>query len=87
MKNYLIEGIEAEIIKRLDDGEKVYIESGAANDEITAYSIKKYGVRYVEKEITFTTSACIFPEKIILSNYDNVDTEYFNGKLFVHVWW
>ena len=34
--------LEKEIIERLDKGEEVYIESGAANDCITGYSVKKY---------------------------------------------
>lgn len=90
MRKYDIECIENEIILRLDNGEKVYIESGAANDAIISYSIEKYKIHswqdYEEREITFTTTACIFPEKINLSNFDNVDTEEFEGKLFVHVW-
>lgn len=90
MSHYEIECIEKEIIERLDKGEEVYIESGAANDCITGYSVKKYKTHswqtYEEKEITFITTACIFPEKIMLSNWNNVDTEEFNNKLFVHVW-
>jgi hypothetical protein len=90
MSEYEIGCIESEIIKRLDKGETVYIESGAANDCITGYSVRKYKTHswqsYEEKETTFTTTACIFPEKIMLSNWDNVDTEEFEGKLFVHVW-
>ena len=90
MSKYDIEWIEKEIMERLDKGETVFIESGAANDEITSYSIRKYKAHswqsYEEKEISFTTTACIFPEKIMLSNWDNVDTEEFQGKLFVHVW-
>lgn len=90
MSPYEIEWIERDIIERLDKGETVYIESGAANDEITGYSIREYKTyewqAYEEKEITFTTTACIFPKEIMLSNWDNVDTEEFNGKLFVHVW-
>ena len=69
MTQYEIEWIERDIIERLNKGEKVFIESGAANDEITAYSIRKYKTHswqsYEEKEITFTTTACIFPEKIL----------------------
>lgn len=42
MSKYDIKCIEDEIISRLDKGEKVYIDSGAANDSITSYSIKKY---------------------------------------------
>ena len=90
MPQYEIEWIEREIIEHLDKGEKVFIESGAANDEITAYSIRKYKTHswqsYEEKEITFTTTACIFPKEIMLSNWDNVDIEEFEGKLFIHLW-
>ncbi len=90
MSRYEIENIEKEIIERLDKGEKVYIESGAAVDCITSYSAREYKTHswqfYKEKEITFTTTACIFPEKIMLSDWNNVDTEEFEGKLFVQVW-
>lgn len=87
MSKYDIERIEKEIMERLDKGETVYIESGAANDCITSYHINKYGsLYYGDWEIIFTTTACIFPEKIMLTNWDNVDTEEFQGKLFVYVW-
>lgn len=71
---------EEEIIERLDNNEKVYLESGAANDTITAYEKDIYG------NTIFTTTACIFPRKINLCNYDGIDTEEFNGELFVHIW-
>lgn len=89
MDDFTLNGIEKEIIQRLDNNETVYIDSGAANDVITSYSIQKFKrgwSEYEEKEITFTTTACIFPKEIKLSYYDNVDTEEFNGELFVHVW-
>lgn len=90
MKDYNIECVEKEIIERLENNKKVFIESGAANDSIYSYSIRTYKTyswqEYEEREITFTTSACIFPKEIRLSDYDNVDTEEFNGHLFVHVW-
>ena len=90
MRQWDVECIERDIIERLDKGETVYIESGALNDCITSYSIRKYKTyswqEYEEKEITFTTTACVFSKEIILSNWDNVDTEEFDGKLFVHVW-
>ena len=89
MVRFDIKYIEKEIIDRLDKGEKVYIESGALNDCITSYSIRKYKTyswqEYEENEITFTTTACVFPEHITLSDWDNVDTEEFYGNLFVHV--
>lgn len=90
MTKYDIETIEKEIIERLDQGEQVYLESGCLNDCITAYSVKKFKKyswqEYEDKEITFTTTACVFPEHIRLSDWDNVDTEEFKDKLFVHVW-
>lgn len=89
MRKYDLQSIEDEIILKLDNNEKVYIESGAVNDTITAYSVRKFKTHawqdYEEREVTFTTTACIFPQKIMLSDYDNVDTEEFEGKLFVHV--
>ena len=71
---------EREIIRRLDSGEKVYLESGAANDTITAYEIDAY------TNVVFTTTACIFPKRVDLRDYDGIDTEEFNGELFVHIW-
>ena len=90
MTKYEIETIEKEIIERLDKGEIVNLESGCLNDCITAYSIRKYKTyrwqEYEDEEITFTTTACVFPEHIRLSDWDNVDTEEFKNNLFVHVW-
>lgn len=90
MEKYIKESIENEIISRLDNREKVYIESGAAVDIIISYSVRKYKThewqKYQEREITFSTSACIFPNKINLHDWDNIDTEEYEGKLFVHVW-
>lgn len=90
MKDYSIEIIENEIISYLDSGKKVYIESGAANDSILSYrteSYKRYSWQdYEEKEIFFTTSACIFPKEIQLENYSNCDCEDYKGNLFVKVW-
>lgn len=83
MTKYDIETIEEEIIERLDKGEQVYLESGCLNDCIIAYSVKKL---CEDKEITFTTTACVFPKYIRLSDWDNVDTEEFKAELFVHVW-
>ncbi|MDO4974941.1 MAG: hypothetical protein Q4E61_01270 [Alphaproteobacteria bacterium] len=78
MKDYNIECIESEILNQLDNNGKVFIESGAANDSIDSYSVRKYKTyswqEYEEKEITFTTSACIFPKEIKLSDFDNIDT-------------
>ena len=86
MTDYIVEGIENDIIDRLNKKERVYIESGSATDRIMSYSIRKskMGLRqqYEEREVMFTTSACIFPEKIMLSDYDDVDCEVFE-KIFI----
>ena len=86
-----VDVIEAEIMSYLDAGKKVYIESGAANDEICSYHVEKreiymHGSVFEDKTVTFQTSACIFPPSISLHNYSNVDCEDFKGALFVSVW-
>lgn len=85
-----LEYIEKEIIERLDKGEKVYIESGAWNDCIIAYSIRKFKTyswqEYEEEEITFVTTAYVFPKNINLSDWNYIKTEEFKGNLFIHVW-
>ncbi len=90
MKSWHVETIEKEIISYLEAGKKAYIESGVANDRITAYrteSYKRYSwMDYEEKEIYFQTSACIFPKEIQLENYSDCDCEDYNGNLFVKVW-
>ena len=76
-----------EIIKALEDGKNVYIKSGAANDKITDY--ERYvaeRLHHTDAHISFDTTACIFPKTITLDMYDNVETEEFNGSLFVKVW-
>ena len=81
--------IEDEIIHYLNTGKQVFLTSGAANDCIISYSEKKYKRNawqlYTEREITFVTSACIFPETLVLTTFDEVRTEEWNGSLFVHV--
>ncbi len=65
---------------------KVYIESGAANDEIIDYELElRETSTKKERTVSFRTSGCIFPKVIRLSDYDNVELEEFNGNLFVHV--
>ena len=71
---------EQEIIKRLNNGEKVYLESGAANEKITAYEKDDFG------NTIFTTTAYAFPKKVNLRNYDGVDMEMFEGELSVTIW-
>lgn len=77
-EGFWLESIEKDIMERLNTGEDVYIESGCDNDKIIGYS--------AEEEIVFTTTACIFPKHIILSYWDNIDTENYNNKMFIHVW-
>lgn len=89
MTAYEIEVIENEIISRLDNKETVYIESGAANDVITSYSVQEFQNQYQEydgREVSFFTTACIFPKKIVLSYYENIELEEFRGELFVQVY-
>ena len=87
MKSWWLKCVEREIIEYLNNGKNVYIESGAANDEILLYEIDREPLsHYPEDDVIFVTSACIFPERIVLSCWDNVDTEEFNGNLFLHVW-
>ena len=81
MKSWLIKYIENEIISYLNDGKKVYLESGSINDEILSYEPS-----FDDDDMIFTTSACVFPKKIVLSCWDNVDSEDFKGNLFVSVW-
>lgn len=86
MGKWDLEYAEREIMRWLDEGKKVYIENGAANDEITSYTVEEVGIAR-NNEVHFTTSACIFPKTMVLSAMDcNVDTEEYNGCLFVKVW-
>ncbi len=94
MRNTLIEAIEDDIVAALKSKliigspkyKHVFIDSGAANDEIIDYELEIHETsRKREKTVSFKTSACIFPRIINLSNYEDVDTEEFNGSLFVHV--
>lgn len=71
---------EREIIRRLNNDENVYLESSTVKDIITAYEKDTYG------NVIFTTTACIFPKRIDLREYDGIDTEEFGGELFVHIW-
>lgn len=89
LEKWRIEDIENEIMEYLDTGKKVYIESGCLNDAIIDYSVRTYKTyawqEYEEKEVTFTTSACVFPLHLNLKGYSSVDSEDFNGHLFVKV--
>lgn len=90
MNIYELKCIEDEIISYINRKKKVYIESGAANDSIDNYEIqelKPYSWQsHSDREVTFSTSACIFPEQVQLSYWDNIETEEYNGALFVKVW-
>ncbi len=65
---------------------KIFIDSGAANDEIIDYElVLRESNSKKEREVSFKTSASIFPRSIQLSDYSSVDLEEYNGNLFVHV--
>lgn len=85
-----IKYVEDEIIERLIKGETVNIESGCANDCIYGFTLTQYNERYnkvyVKNLITFKTTACIFPKEVNLRDYENVETEIFEDKLFIHVY-
>ena len=82
-EKWRIEDIEDEIISYLDRGKKVFIESGCLNDNITSYSVNK---EFKEREVIFTTSACVFSQQInLMENFDCIDTEDYEGSLFVKV--
>lgn len=86
MSKYELESIENEIIEQLDKGGKVIIESGAANDSIFSYVVNVIqGNPFAgnERNVVFTTSACVFPEKIELADFDHVETNEWNDCLFV----
>lgn len=82
-EKWRIEDIENEIISYLDRGKKVIIESGSLNDNIISYCVNK---EFKEREVIFTTSACVFPQQInLMGNFDCIDTEDYEGSLFVKV--
>lgn len=86
---YVLQRIEADVISRLNNGEKVYIESGAANDCLVSYEIKTLKTHvwqdYEERKVIFLTTGSIFPKKIHLSDFENIDTEIYKNELFLNV--
>lgn len=89
MNEWDIQYVEQEIIEYLNCSKSVYIDSGAANDSIVSYTVRSFKEyswqNYEKKQVSFKTTACIFPEEIELSNYKNISTEDYKGNLFVHV--
>lgn len=82
--------ISQEAIEYLDKGKHVYIEDGCLNDQIISYRIEEvdippYWMHLKVKRVTFTTSACVFPKEISLHNFEHVDSEEFEGNLFIKV--
>ena len=97
MTDYLIQGIEDDVMNILNNPttrdskgklviRKVYIDSGALNDEVVSYEYKLYKTpRLSERKVTLLTTHSVFPAEVDLHDYDHVDTEEFNGNLFIHV--
>lgn len=87
--SYIVQGIEDDVIKSLRTGKpykKIFIESGAANDEIIDYDLSiRESVNKRSRECRLRTTAAIFPGYINLSDYDDVETEEFQGNLFIHI--
>lgn len=77
-----INWVQDSIIGYLNRGAEVYIESGAANDQILSYSEDLLGDG---KELLFTTTGTIFPKQISLYDFSYVDCEDYEGALFVEV--
>ena len=72
----------------LDRGKKVYIESGALNDVITAYTVNQgydRGWTRDYDEVLFTSEGGYFGNPIDLSAFSYVDCEEFDGNLFIQV--
>lgn len=72
----------------LDQGKKVYIESGALNDLITGYVINPGADRGWTRdydEVLFTSDGGYFGNPIDLTQYSEVDCEEFDGNLFIQV--
>jgi hypothetical protein len=92
MSEFEIQAIEDDIIAAFKTPlgkkeKKVYIESGAANDEVIDYELNiRETSRKRERAVSFKTSGSIFPKVIKLTDYENVELEEYNGNLFIHVY-
>lgn len=90
MSGWMIAGVEADLMKFIDEKRKVYIESGAANDAICGYRIvetpkdNEWGITG-RRVVHFQTSHCIFPENVNLNDFENVDYEEYRDCIFVKV--
>ena len=96
MNNSVVEAIENDILEafkhnrtaflKKEKEKKIFIDSGAANDEIIDYELVIHESNTKrDREVSFKTSACIFPRTVNLSDFDSVDLEEYNGNLFIHV--
>ncbi|AOZ97923.1 hypothetical protein [Butyrivibrio hungatei] len=95
MLNSTLEAVEDDIMAVLKSKKyglgkpkykSVFIDSGAANDEITDYTLQIFEtLSKRDRTVSFRTSGCIFPVVVRLSDYESVDTEEFNESLFIHV--
>ena len=84
--DYEIQSIENDIMAFLNKGKtdkSVIIESGALNDVITGFEVS--GNDITDREVIFTTTASVFPEKMNLQDYEGVELKKYNGSLFVSV--
>lgn len=86
MSNLYFRGVQEDIINYLNNGKKVYIESGCLNDEITGFEQgEKMTDEFWDNGVSFFTSASVFSARISLYSFDSVDCEDVNGCLFVQV--
>lgn len=71
----------SEIVEYLLKGKKVIINCGCANDNITGCisHISKYD------KYKFTTTGYIFPTELLLTTYEYISSEEYDGNLFVYV--
>jgi len=77
-------------IDYLEKEKKVFINSGPCNDQILSYStyferVRNFWKISYKKEYIFTTTACVFPAQIKLSDYEQLRTEEFDNSLFIYI--